>query len=176
MALMMLVCIFVAALSTALAAGPLKIGGVRIGGAQIGGGIQPGTGSDPAPQSQDDPAQKYCVAQGYLYRTVNTAQGKQAQCVFPDRSYCDAQAYYQGACSGGGYPGQYYLSRSTSSMDMDSGSSYCVSNGGWLDVVHTPFGDQVVCRFPDGSYCDKWDYFNGVCRRGYIHGDWLGSV
>jgi putative hemolysin len=52
--------------------------------------------------------------------------------------------------------------------DMPNPASvYCEQNGNTLEI-HTADDDSQsgICVFPDGSTCDEWAYFRGVCAPG----------
>ncbi len=53
----------------------------------------------------------------------------------------------------------------TSQANMPNPASvYCEQTGNDLQIQTADDGSQSgVCVFPDGSECDEWDYFRGVC-------------
>ncbi|MEM4245451.1 MAG: DUF333 domain-containing protein [Candidatus Nanoarchaeia archaeon] len=46
-------------------------------------------------------------------------------------------------------------------------SKYCVDQGYDWSIVKDAGGNEYgVCKFPDGSECEEWDYYNGKCKPG----------
>lgn len=41
-------------------------------------------------------------------------------------------------------------------------SEYCIEQGGELEIVETPEGQQGICVIGDVR-CDEWQYFRGEC-------------
>lgn len=107
-----------------------------------------------------DPAHSYCVQMGYLYRSTPGLNGGQGVCEFPDRTWCDAQAYYMGQCGPSLSPNFMSIPDSTWST---SASTLCSNAGGRLESVHTPYGDVTLCVFPNGRTCDIQSLSNGMC-------------
>jgi putative hemolysin len=108
----------------------------------------------------EDAAHSYCVQMGYLYRSSPGLNGGQGVCEFPDKTWCDAQAYYMGQCGPSLSPNFMPYSESTRSI---SASALCSNAGGRLESVHTPYGDVILCVFPDGRTCDIQSLSNGMC-------------
>jgi putative hemolysin len=98
-----------------------------------------------------DAAHNYCVQMGYLYRSSPSMNNGQGICEFQDKTWCDAQAFYAGQCGPRLYPSP--ISSSGSTLNP-SASSLCRNAGGHLENVHTPYGDVVLCVFPNGRTCD----------------------
>jgi putative hemolysin len=115
-------------------------------------------------QDSADQARSYCVKSGYLYSTSPGTNGGQGMCVFPDKSWCDCQAFFQGDCRRNLKPNILpgYVSESGSTWTQ-SAASICMSSGGSLRSVHTPYGDITVCAFPDGRTCDLNSLAEGRC-------------
>jgi putative hemolysin len=115
-------------------------------------------------QDSADQARSYCVKSGYLYSTSPGINGGQGMCTFPDKSWCDSQAFFQGDCSRSQrtniLPG--YVSQ-PESMYTQSAATICRSSGGNLRSVHTPYGDITMCVFPDGRTCDLPALSEGRC-------------
>jgi len=45
--------------------------------------------------------------------------------------------------------------------------TYCQKNGGtWERRVEASRAENGYCRFPDGSECEQWSYYNGKCKPG----------
>ena len=42
---------------------------------------------------------------------------------------------------------------------------YCEELGYTYTTFSAPAGDYSVCRLPDGSQCDAWDFLEGTMRR-----------
>ncbi|OAN46076.1 hypothetical protein A6A03_01680 [Chloroflexus islandicus] len=45
-------------------------------------------------------------------------------------------------------------------------STYCIEQGGQLEIQSTEGGQIGVCRFSDGTVCEEWAFFRGECRPG----------
>lgn len=113
-------------------------------------------------------AESYCVKMGYLYRTMPVPGGVEERCVFPDRSYCEAKAFFDGTCGRTLFPSSDSY---VYSGDIDWSSqarTRCFDSNGRLREVHTPYGDVVMCALPDGSICDLRQLLAGMCGD-----DWL---
>jgi len=54
-------------------------------------------------------------------------------------------------------------------------SVYCLNNSGTWSVKGLEDGQQGICTFADGSWCDEWDYLNGKCRPGMNLTDCAGQ-
>jgi len=118
--------------------------------------------------SAPDSARSYCVSMGNLYKTSPGINGGQGVCEFPDRSWCDAQAYYKGTCdrvlSPHIYPDYVYGS---DGRYVASTTQLCQGSGGRLRSVHTPYGDVTLCVFPNGGTCDLQSLARGTCGIDY---------
>ena len=121
-----------------------------------------------AQSSDSDPARSYCVKMGYLYKTSPGTNGGQGICEFPDKAWCDAQAYYSGTCnrvlSPHIYPAYVYGS---DGRYVAPAAQLCLGRGGNLQSVHTPYGDVTMCVFPDGGTCDLQSLARGTCGTDY---------
>jgi len=121
-----------------------------------------------AAQDSSDAAHSYCVSSGYLYSTSPGVNGGQGVCVFPDKSWCDASGFYQGNCgpslSPNIFPG---YATGTGSVVTASPEAICRSSGGSMKSVHTPYGDILMCVFPDGTTCDSKALSEGRCGADY---------
>jgi putative hemolysin len=115
-------------------------------------------------QDSADQARSYCVKSGYLYSTSPGTNDGQGMCTFPDKSWCDSRAFFQGACSRSLTPNILpgYVSESESTYTQ-SAATICRSSGGILRSVHTPYGDITMCAFPDGRTCDLKSLAEGRC-------------
>jgi putative hemolysin len=117
-------------------------------------------------QDSDNQARSYCVKSGYLYSTSPGINGGLGMCVFPDKSWCDVQSFFQGSCSRSFSPNILPgYATGSESMWTQSADSICRSSGGSLRSVHTPYGDITVCAFPDGRSCDMNSIVEGRCGR-----------
>lgn len=45
-------------------------------------------------------------------------------------------------------------------------SAYCEVQGGKVEIREGEAGQYGICIFPDGSGCDEWALFHGVCTQG----------
>jgi len=45
-------------------------------------------------------------------------------------------------------------------------SVYCEEQGGKVEIRDTEAGQYGICIFPDGSGCDEWALFHGICKQG----------
>ncbi len=117
---------------------------------------------------ETDPARSYCVSMGYLYKTSPGINGGQPICEFPDKSWCDAQAFYNGNCerhlSPRIYPEYAY---SSDGRYVASAEQLCRNSGGRLQSVYTPYGDVTMCVFPNGATCDLQSLARGNCGGDY---------
>lgn len=111
-----------------------------------------------------DQARSYCVKSGYLYSSTPGVNDGQGMCVFPDKSWCDSQAFFQGTCSHSLKPNilPAYVSE-PEAMWTQSAESICRGSGGSLRSVHTPYGDITMCVFADGRTCDLKSLAEGRC-------------
>jgi len=119
-----------------------------------------------AQDSSADAARAHCVKMGYLYKSGTSQNGGQGMCQFPDNSWCDAQAYYQGQCGPSVSPNIYpYYSYDYGYTypSVTSAEGLCSRSGGSLRNVHTPYGDVTLCVFPNGSSCDLQSLSSGTC-------------
>jgi len=164
------------------------MGYLRTGSTVIKGGEKIGTESSASPASlllagmlllvlllaslsvaaDASPAQSYCVKMGYLYRALPLADGAEERCVFPDGTYCEANAFFSGSCTRTPFPSPYPYVYSGNADWVPQARSMCLNSGGSLREVHTPYGDVVMCAFPDGSVCDIRSLLSGMCGN-----DWL---
>jgi putative hemolysin len=123
-----------------------------------------------------------CVSMGYLYRTSPAVNNGQGYCVFPDGSWCDASAFQSGEC--GPRPFNPFIAVDYYGQTGDRSvlaSSVCLDRGGQLRTVHTPYGDTILCAFPDGSTVDlgslyggQWGYDSGYAWDYYAQ-SWLNA-
>ncbi len=90
-----------------------------------------------------NPAAVYCEGLGYSYKSIETAAGTDADCIFPDESRCGQWDFLSGRC------GQEF--------------TYCHQQGWVMMEMGTNIG---VCVFDDGSTCDEYSYFQDECQKG----------
>lgn len=113
-----------------------------------------------------DQARSYCVRSGYLYSTSPDVNNGQGICMFPDKRWCDSEAFFQGTCSRNLNPNilpGYASASEAEPMWTQSSASICQGSGGSLRSVHTPYGDITMCAFPDGRTCDLRSLAEGRC-------------
>lgn len=60
-----------------------------------------------------------------------------------------------GACPKAGPP--------TPPQIANPASVYCEQQGGRVEIVDTPQGQQGICVLADGTRCDEWAFFRGQC-------------
>ena len=44
-------------------------------------------------------------------------------------------------------------------------STFCIENGGNLNIVNTNEGQVGYCSFPNGQNCEEWAFFRGECSK-----------
>ena len=44
-------------------------------------------------------------------------------------------------------------------------STYCIEQGGKLEVKDSKEGQYGTCNLPDGTECEEWAYFRGECPK-----------
>lgn len=55
----------------------------------------------------------------------------------------------------------------TDSADLPNPAAvYCQEQGGVLQSIYSPDGEDALCVFDNGSHCWQWDYHNGECEVG----------
>lgn len=117
--------------------------------------------------TDSDPMRSYCVSMGYLYRTSPGINGGQPICEFPDKAWCDAAAYYRGTCSRVLSPNIVPAYVYGPTDQYATPTRICLSRGGYLQNVHTPYGDVNICVFPNGEKCDLQSLARGACGVDY---------
>jgi putative hemolysin len=119
-------------------------------------------------QDSSDPARSYCVSSGYTYRTSPGINGGQGICMFPDNSWCDLNEFYKGDCGPSLSPNIFpEYAVQTASVGSASAQDICQRSGGSMKSVHTPWGDILMCVFPDGTTCDSRALSEGRCGADY---------
>lgn len=123
-----------------------------------------------ADENATDPARTHCVSSGYLYRIAPGMNGGEPVCMFPDKSWCDADGFYQGLCgpslSPNIYPEYVFEGPETIASTATATATtegLCRNAGGSMKMVHTPYGDIQMCVFPDGRTCDARAISEGRC-------------
>jgi putative hemolysin len=107
-----------------------------------------------------NPASVNCEEQGGTLDIEERGDlGQIGVCYFEDNRQCEEWALMRGDCPVGGVKVTGYVTEA---------GRYCAITGG----VYNDSGDasadpeQGTCTFADGSQCDAWDYYNGVCAPG----------
>ncbi len=60
-----------------------------------------------------------------------------------------------------------YFACQTEGEVVNPASNYCKDNGYTWEIIKDAQGNEYgICKFPDGSQCEEWDYFNGKCKPG----------
>jgi len=55
---------------------------------------------------------------------------------------------------------------STTATNMvNPASKNCEDKGGQLVIVKETAGELGICKFPDGSQCEEWQFFRGECKK-----------
>jgi putative hemolysin len=57
------------------------------------------------------------------------------------------------------------------SLVANPASAYCEERGGYVEIRTNMEGEAGFCLFEDGSECDEWDFFRGVCLPGQSKAD-----
>lgn len=107
-----------------------------------------------------NPASENCITQGGALTIEERGDlGQVGVCFFEDNRQCEEWALLRGECPVGGVKVTGYVTEA---------GRFCAITGG----VYRTSGDgpadpeQGVCTFADGSQCDAWEYYNGVCAAG----------
>ncbi len=58
------------------------------------------------------------------------------------------------------YPG---ASTTPSTSIANPASTYCINQGGTLQIKTGPAGQYGMCTFSNGSQCEEWQFFRGQC-------------
>ena len=130
------------------------------------------TATSPSPtatapkQGIANPASENCLEQGGTLSIQERGDGGQyGICMFEDNRQCEEWALLQGDCPAGGLKVTGYITPA---------AQYCVITGGTYTITGESNTDneQGTCTFKDGSQCDAWDYYNGLCAPGATAGEW----
>lgn len=60
---------------------------------------------------------------------------------------------------------EFALCPNTNSQLANPASTYCIENGGDLNIVDTNEGQVGYCSFPNGKSCEEWAFFRGDCNK-----------
>ena len=104
-----------------------------------------------------NPASQNCIDVGGTLAIQERGDGGQyGVCYFEDNRQCEEWALMRGECPVGGLKVTGYITFA---------AQYCVITGGTYAITGNNGQDdeQGTCTFPNGSVCDVWDYWNGVC-------------
>ena len=104
-----------------------------------------------------NPASENCIEQGGTLQIEKRGDGGEyGVCLFEENRQCEEWALMRGDCPVGGLKITGYLT---------DAARYCAITGGeyQMEDASDPENEQGTCTFSDGSSCDVWDYFNGVC-------------
>jgi len=52
---------------------------------------------------------------------------------------------------------------------------YCKALGYSYKIVKTEEGEKGICKFPDGSECDAWDFLSGKCGQKWSYCERTGG-
>ena len=107
-----------------------------------------------------NPASQNCIdLGGTLAMEERGDMGQIGVCYFEDNLQCEEWALMRGDCPVGGVKVTGYVTPA---------GRYCAITGGEYAITGKSGADdeQGTCTFKDGSQCDAWDYYNGVCSPG----------
>ena len=107
-----------------------------------------------------NPASENCIEKGGTLSIVERGDGSQyGICYFEDNRQCEEWALLRGECPEGGLKVTGYITPA---------AQYCAITGGAYTITgeNNTDNEQGTCTFKDGSQCDAWDYYNGVCVPG----------
>lgn len=113
--------------------------------------------SAPQPAGIANPASENCIEQGGTLDIQKRGDGGEyGVCLFDDNRQCEEWALLRGDCPVGGLKITGYITPA---------AQYCVITGGEYAITGDSNSDpeQGTCTFEDGSACDVWDYYNGIC-------------
>lgn len=115
----------------------------------VGPGTESPTG-DGSGIGMANPAAVYCTQQGY--------ESRDGRCYFPDGTSCEEWAFYNGECS---YNPTPIIGPGTENPTV----AFCTNKGfEYQDRTSPDGGEYGVCIFPDGTYCDAWEFYRGECQ------------
>jgi putative hemolysin len=107
-----------------------------------------------------NPASENCTAQGGTLTFETRGDGGQyGVCYFEDNQQCEEWALLRGDCPVGGIKVVGYVT--------DAGR-YCAISGGTYVITDSSGAsdEQGTCMLKDGTECNAWDFYNGMCVPG----------
>jgi putative hemolysin len=116
------------------------------------------------------PAARYCAITGGEYTLIGTTNTEQEAgiCTLPSGKVCDADEYYNGACSSSS-PEPAPPTAVPPIGKPNPASQYCTSVGGTLKIEQRDDVGQIgVCYFGDNKQCEEWALENGYCPVGGV--------
>ncbi len=102
-----------------------------------------------------NPAAVFCQQRNNTYQIRTNIDGSQfGVCILSDGTVCDEWAYYQGVCP----------SPSTMPGMANPAAVFCQQRNNTYQIKTNPNGSQYgVCILSDGTTCDEWAYYQGLC-------------
>lgn len=125
------------------------------------GECAPVSESQATPEQLANPASENCVTVGGTWSIENRVGGGQfGLCLFEDNRQCEEWALLRGDCPVGGVKVTSYTTPA---------AVYCAITGGEYAITGNTGADdeQGTCTFKDGSMCDVWEYYDGMCVPGF---------
>jgi putative hemolysin len=58
------------------------------------------------------------------------------------------------------------INNDTNAEIANPASTFCIEQGGDLEIITAEDGEYGMCNFPDGSSCEEWAFFRGECQIG----------
>lgn len=130
-----------------------------LSGCQVPSGMPPPPTNSPE-QEIANPASENCIKQGgTLWFQERGDGGQYGICLFEDNRQCEEWALLRGDCPVGGLKVTGYITPA---------AQYCAITGGEYQItgISGSEDEQGTCTFKDGSQCDAWEYYNGICLPG----------
>jgi putative hemolysin len=118
----------------------------------------------PSPASANEPgianpASVNCEEKGGKLEMRNRGElGQYGVCLFEDNLQCEEWALYRGECPEGGVKITGYTTDAAVFCAITGGEYAVTGNSGAAD-------EQGTCTFKNGTTCDVWEYFNGICSQ-----------
>ncbi|ETS64643.1 putative hemolysin [Moesziomyces aphidis] len=96
-----------------------------------------------------NPASEYCIQQGGTLEIVKDKDGNEVgMCKLPDGTVVEEWDFFRSQQQ----PPKVGLA--------NPASVYCIQQGGTLEIVKDKDGNETgMCRFPDGTVREEWDFF-----------------
>lgn len=104
-----------------------------------------------------NPASEYCIKQGGTLEIVKDKDGNEiGMCKLPDGTVVEEWDFFRSR-------------QQPSKVGMANPASvYCIQQGGTLEIVKDKDGNEIgMCRFPDGSVKEEWDFYRSQEDPGY---------